>query len=220
MKKTTIFVAGIGTNVGKTVVSAVLRQALAADYWKPIQAGTAEGTDSETVADLITDVITDAKEAKNGAKIWPARHLLQLPASPHFAAVAENVRIEIADFELPKTENHLIVEGAGGLMVPLNERDLLIDLMAALGLPVILVVGHYLGAINHAILSVEALRSRGLEILGLVFSGDNYNDNEAIIMNITKLPCLFKLPKAVQVTREWIAEQATKIDVERVESSK
>lgn len=216
MKKTTIFVAGIGTNVGKTVVSAVLRQALAADYWKPIQAGTAEGTDSERVADLFTD----AKDAKNGAKIWPARHLLQLPASPHFAAAAENVRIEIADFELPKTENHLIVEGAGGLMVPLNERDLLIDLMVALGLPVVLVVGHYLGAINHAILSVEALRGRGLEILGLVFSGDNYNDNEEIIMNITKLPCLFRLPQAAQVTPEWVAEQAAKIDVERVVGSK
>lgn len=209
MKKTTIFVAGIGTNVGKTVVSAVLRQALAADYWKPIQAGTAAGTDSEMVADLFTDV----KDTKKAGKIWPARHLLQLPASPHFAAAAENIRIEIADFELPKTENHLIVEGAGGLMVPLNERDLLIDLMAALGLPVVLVVGHYLGAINHAILSVEALRSRGLEILGLVFSGDNYNDNEAIIMNITNLPCLFRLPQAAQVTPEWVAEQAAKIDV-------
>ncbi len=212
MKKTTIFVAGIGTNVGKTVVSAVLRQALAADYWKPIQAGTAEGTDSEMVADLFTDV----KDTKKGGKIWPARHLLQLPASPHFAAAAENIRIEIADFELPKTENHLIVEGAGGLMVPLNERDLLIDLMVALGLPVVLVVGHYLGAINHAILSVEALQHRGLEILGLVFSGDNYNDNEAIIMNITKLPCLFRLPQAAQVTPEWVAEQAAKIDVARV----
>lgn len=205
MKKVAFFVAGIGTNVGKTVAAAVLRQALAADYWKPIQAGTAEGTDSDTVESLMTNDLT-------AAKIWPARHLLQLPASPHFAAAAENIRIEITDFELPKTENNLIVEGAGGLMVPLNDKDLLIDLMAALGLPVVLVVGHYLGAINHTILSVEALRSRGLQILGLVFSGDNYNDNEAIIMNITKLPCLFRLPQAEKITKEWVVEQAAKIE--------
>ena len=159
MKK--IFVTGIGTDVGKTVVSAILTEALAADYWKPVQAGDLEFSDSIKVENLITN--TKTKIHAEGIK-------LNSPMSPHAAAAIDEVEIKLSDFKLPETDNNLIIEGAGGLMVPLNDKDLIIDLIQELDIEVVLVSQNYLGSINHTLLSLESLKVKKLKVYLLAFS--------------------------------------------------
>lgn len=164
MRAPAYFVSGIGTEVGKTVISSILVKSWQADYWKPVQCGDLDLTDSHKVAQWV-----DA--APN--RIHPERYRLQMPASPHLAAKREGVNIQLSDFELPKTDNTLIVEGAGGLLVPLNEQHTMLDLIEHLHIPVLLVSRHYLGSINHTLMSIEALQRRGIELAGLIYNGDD-----------------------------------------------
>lgn len=174
------FVTAIGTDSGKTVISAILSLALKCDYWKPVQAGFP--TDTGTIQHLTNGLVTCHRE----------RHILETPASPHAAAAIDNIRIDLNDFVLPNTEN-LIVEGAGGLMVPLNERDLVIDIAVKFEIPIILVSNNYLGSINHTLLSLEYLKQKDIPIAGIIFNGPSNAATEEIILSKTAAPCLLKL---------------------------
>lgn len=189
------FVTGIGTEVGKTVVSAILVKALLADYWKPVQSGDLDYTDTDKVRQW----------AGMGAeRIHPETFRLQQPMSPHASAAADGVEIQMENFQLPDTANTLIVEGAGGLMVPLNERENMIDLIAHLNIPVVLVSRNYLGSINHTLLSVEALQRRNIPIAGLVFNGNSVPTTESVICKMTGLDPWFRVPEFTEVNRNMI----------------
>ncbi len=165
-----LFVTGIGTGVGKTYVSAYLVETLQADYWKPVQSGDLEATDTMKVKSMV----------KNKKSVFhPETYRLTQPFSPHKSAELDGLVIDPQRFILPETQNQLIVEGAGGLMVPLNDEFLMIDLIAQLQSEVILVVMHYLGSINHTLLSIEALKNRNLPINRVVFNGikEAYSEN-------------------------------------------
>lgn len=192
------FVSGIGTEVGKTVASAVLARYLKSEYWKPVQAGDLDYSDTMKVAELA---------GLSSSEIWPERFRLNHPMSPHAAAALDKTPIRLSDFSLPSTSNPLIVEGAGGLMVPLNDQDLIIDLMAQLSLSCILVSRHYLGSINHSILSIEALRARGIEIAGIIINGNENQATEEAILGRYDIPLLFRIPECSgTITPEWISE--------------
>ena len=181
------FITGIGTEVGKTVVSAYLQLALDADYWKPVQAGDLDLSDTDRVRSY-TGMPED--------RYHPERYRLNTPASPHYAARIDGINISLDDFQLPDTHGRpLLVEGAGGLLVPLNDRDCMIDLIVQLGLPVILVSRHYLGSINHTLLSLEVLRGRGCKVAGLIFSGDSNPESERVIRKLSGVTVLAALPE-------------------------
>ena len=182
MKK--IFVTGIGTDVGKTVVSAILTEALESDYWKPVQAGDLDNSDSIKVKNLISN---------NKTIIHEEGFRLNSPMSPHAAAEIDNIEISLTDFVPPKTTNNLIVEGAGGLMVPLNHTDLIIDLIKQLNMEVVLVSQNYLGSINHTILSIETLKNRDIPVLGIIFNGEENRETEKFILNYANLKCLGRI---------------------------
>ena len=165
-----LFVTGIGTGVGKTYVSAHLVETMQADYWKPIQSGDLEATDTMKVQSMV----------KNPISVFhPEAYRLTQPFSPHKSAELDGIVIDPVKIILPKTQNQLIVEGAGGLMVPLNNHFLMIDLIAQLQAEVVLVVMHYLGSINHTLLSIEMLKQRGLPINHIIFNGikEAYSEN-------------------------------------------
>src|ERR1700752_3235259 len=190
-----IFVTGIGTDVGKTVVSAVLTQALKADYWKPIQTGTEYDNDTERVKKLVTNPSSVFhKEA----------YALKASVAPYAAAKAENIRIDLENIRLPETNNTLIIEGAGGLFVPLNEKDFVIDLITKFDAETILVVQNYLGSINHTLLSIEALKSRNIHVLGIIISGIENQMSEKIILQHSGLPLLGRMHREANITPEII----------------
>lgn len=193
----TFFVTGISTEVGKTIASAILVEALGADYWKPIQAGELEFTDSDRVASLIGSQRT---------VIHPGSYALKTPMSPHAAAALEGVRIDLKKIVPPKTGNHLVIEGAGGLMVPLNERDSIFDLIQP-DYKVILVSRHYLGSINHTLLSVEKLRQKGVDV-ALVFNGDPHPSTEEIILKRTEAFFLGRIEQEQAFDRALIKKYA------------
>ena len=203
MSQNQFFVSGISTEVGKTVCSALLVKALEADYWKPVQSGDLHHTDSMKVASW------------NGLELphprfHPETHRLTEPMSPHASADIDGVHIHLSDFQLPQTEAPLIVEGAGGLMVPLNEEDTILDLMAQLQLPVVLVSRNYLGSINHTLLSIAQLKQRQIPIAGLVFNGPVVPSTEQVIVKMTEVPVLFRIPELDHVslsTIETLSEQ-------------
>jgi dethiobiotin synthetase len=174
-------IAGIGTEIGKTFISSILTEALQADYWKPIQSGALDFTDTDTIRSLISNTKT---------VFHPEAYRLNEPMSPHAAAVIDEVEIELSKFELPQTDNHLIVELAGGIMVPLNGRETNIDLIKKLNIPVILISKNYLGSINHTLLSVEVLKMNNILVKGLIFNGEQNKSSEDFILNYTKLECL------------------------------
>lgn len=190
MSDRAFFISGIGTETGKTVASAFLQLALDADYWKPVQAGDLDFGDTDRVR---------AWTGMPAARYHPERYRLRTPASPHHAAAVDGIAITLADFQLPPTKNRLLVEGAGGLLVPLNERHCMIDLAAHLQLPVILVVRHYLGSINHTLLSLEALRNRGLRCRGIVLSGQPNPESTRIIARLSGVEVLAELPELAEV---------------------
>lgn len=190
-----IFITGIGTDVGKTVVSAILTEALEADYWKPIQAGDLDNSDSIKVQNLISNENTVIHS--EGIK-------LNSPMSPHAAAEIDNVEIKLSDFKLPETNNNLVVEGAGGLMVPLNDKDLIIDLIKELEIEVVLVSQNYLGSINHTILSINALKNRGIKVLGIIFNGEKNSDTEKYILNYSGLTCLGRIQQHDSINQEVV----------------
>lgn len=166
-----LFVTGIGTDVGKTVVAAILTEALQADYWKPVQAGDLANSDTHKVGRLISNDKTVFHQSA---------YALQTPMSPHAAAAIDGVEIGLDKIKRPKTDNHLVIEGAGGLLVPLNNSDTVLDI-AQPSDHIILVSRHYLGSINHSLLSIALLKARGFKNISLVFSGDEHPTTENII---------------------------------------
>jgi dethiobiotin synthetase len=191
-----IFVSGIGTEIGKTVVSAVLVEKLKADYWKPIQSGELDNSDSMLIERLISN---------NTTVIHPEAYRLTQPFSPHKSAALDGITINLDKINLPKSSNQLIIEGAGGLMVPLNDNDLIIDLIKKFDAEVILVSKNYLGSINHTLLSVELLKARNIPIRKLIFSGELNESSEDVIEALTGLEVL-RVPFFEELNGESIEE--------------
>jgi len=202
MKK--FIVTGIGTDIGKTVVSSILAEALKATYWKPVQAGDLDNSDS----------IKIKKWCSESVQLLPEAFRLSQPLSPHSAAEIDNVKITASDLVLPKVDGNFILEGAGGIMVPFNQEGLLfVDLIPMWNLPVILVSRHYLGSINHTLLTAEILQNRGAKIEGVIFVGDENKSTESIILSKTKLKLIARIPIAEEITSEFIKDQAKKISL-------
>jgi dethiobiotin synthetase len=202
-----LVIAGTDTDVGKTVVSALVVQGLGAHYWKPVQSGLAEGSDTERVRNLL---------ALPPERILPEAYRFQAPVSPHWAARMEGVRIEPEALVLPQVEAPLVVECAGGLMVPLRLDPaghlLQIDQLVAWGLPVLLVARSGLGTLNHTLLSLEALRHRAIPVLGLVLNGPLHPDNPSTLEAIGGVPVLAQLPtleplSAAGLQEQWLASE-------------
>ena len=198
-----LIVAGIGTEIGKTVVSAVLAEALNADYWKPIQSGDLANSDTEVVRRLVSNP---------GTRFHPEAYRLTQPLSPHAAAELDGIQIDLAHIRIPETDNMLIIELAGGLMVPLNDHDLTIDWVAQSGLPVVLVSRNYLGSINHTLLSVEACRNRNIPLVGIIFNGPSVPATETFILNYTGLRCLGRIGPEEAITKDVVREYAKGLD--------
>lgn len=201
-KNQRFFVSAIGTDSGKTLVSAILAKKLSATYWKPIQCGTP--TDTDQIKDWFGANI----------KTLPERWKLSTPASPHFAAAQEQKEIYVSDFTLPDIDTNLVVEGAGGLMVPLNNVETTADLISHLGIPVVLVINHYLGSLNHSLLTINELNRRNIAIAGIVFNGANFQDAEEIILNQAKSTCWLRLPKLEFINEEVISFWAEKMEIQ------
>ena len=170
-----LFITGISTDVGKTIASAIVVEALQADYWKPIQAGDLDNSDSHKI---------NALGNSQKAKVFPNSYALNTPASPHLAAKLDGITIDLKQIKEPKTNNHLVIEGAGGILVPLNDTDCVVDLIQK-DYKVIVVSRHYLGSINHTLLTFEALKNRNIAVAGIIFSGDENKATEEIILKKT-----------------------------------
>jgi dethiobiotin synthetase len=188
-------IVGTDTNVGKTVFSAALVGALDAFYWKPVQSGLEDETDSQTVARL---------SGVAPARIFPEAWRLNLPASPHIAARADGVEINAVGLDPPKVDGRLVIETAGGVMVPLTDRVLTIDLLAGWRLPVVLVARTSLGTINHSLLTIEALRRRDIPIHGVAFIGEEQKAPQETIARIGGVRALGRLPRLDPLTRETL----------------
>lgn len=194
-------ITGIGTDVGKTVVSAVVAEALQATYWKPVQAGDLDNSDSIKIERLTKNVT-----------VLPEAFRLTEPMSPHAAADIDGVNISAEDLSLPSIEGNFIVEGAGGLMVPINSEGFLYaDAFEKWNLPTIVVSRHYLGSINHTLMTLEILKSRGVEIEGVIFVGGQNPTTEEAIINTTGVRFIARIPIVNEVNQEFILEQAEKI---------
>lgn len=194
-----IFVTGIGTDVGKTVVSAILAEALQADYWKPIQTGSYFSTDADKIRKYVSNPKT---------KIHPESIILKQYMSPHAAAELEGTEIALDKITIPPTENNLVIEGAGGIMVPLNDKEFIVDLIKKLDVQVVLVIQNYLGSINHTILSIDALKFRNLPVLGLVFNGPPHKLSEDIILGYSGLKCIGRIQKESVINKEVVSRYA------------
>jgi dethiobiotin synthetase len=202
--KKPLFVTGIGTGIGKTIVSAVLVEKLKADYWKPIQSGDLDKSDSLSVQSLISNPIT---------KVHPESYRLTQPFSPHKSAAIDGIVIDPDTIRLPKTNNTLIVEGAGGLMVPLNNEFLIIDLIKKLDAEVVLVSQNYLGSINHTLLSIYALKNYGIPIRGIIFNGSKDISSKDFILKNSGLELLGDIPEYSLIDRKTIIEAGNYIDL-------
>lgn len=191
------FISGTDTDVGKTMVSAILALGLPAAYWKPIQCGNEPASDSQWLASV-------GVEQKF---ILPERYNLRNPLSPHRAAELEGVSISLDDFELPKSSaEYMIVEGAGGLMVPLNAKDMVIDLVAKLQLPLLLVARSGLGTINHTVLSIQALHQKKIPLIGVVMNGEPNPANRAAIEHYGKTKVLAEIPPIAQINKDSLLQ--------------
>ena len=194
------FVTGIDTDSGKTLVSAILCEALEADYWKPVQAGAPK--DSDTVRSLISNKKT---------VIQPEAFFLNTPASPHAAARIDNIEINTSKFIKPTTTNDLIIEGAGGCLVPLHDHEFVIDLVSIFRAQVVLVADLYLGSINHTLLTWRELTSRQLNVKGIIFNGPSNTESERIILHHTRLRCLLKVMREERVDRTTVSKYAAQL---------
>ncbi|MCP4411766.1 MAG: dethiobiotin synthase [Gammaproteobacteria bacterium] len=194
-----MFITGTGTDVGKTVISSILVSSLTAKYWKPIQCGLDETTDTQWI-----------KNATNldDSFFLPEYYRLSRPLSPHAAAAAENITIKLENFLLPELseDESLIVEGAGGIMVPINEEHLIIDLIEKLQLPVLLVSSNILGTINHTLLSLEQLTRRGIEVIGVVLNGDSSVINRMAIEKYGQTQVIAEVPPIKQFNPEQLKD--------------
>ncbi|MCX7744352.1 MAG: dethiobiotin synthase [Flavobacteriales bacterium] len=194
-----IFITGIGTDVGKTLASAVLTEAWQADYWKPIQAGNLDQLESTYVQSLVSN---------SKSVIHPTQILLNTPCSPHYAAQLDEITIEPEKLTIPKTANTLLIEGAGGLMVPLQKDFLILDLIKFWKLPVVLVSRNYLGSVNHTLLTLEVLKIHQIPVLGLVFSDTDAWDSMAYISHRSQLPIIGHIPRLTEISSQRIKEVA------------
>lgn len=181
-----IFITGIGTGIGKTMMAAILVEKWKADYWKPIQSGDLEHSDTKKVMSLVTN---------NRSFFHPEAYCLTQPFSPHKAAAIDGININPKNISLPNTTNSLIIEGAGGLMVPLSSAYLMIDLIKQLDAEVILVSQNYLGSINHTLLSVSALQQHQIPVKGIIFNGVRDNYSEGFILQHTGIKLLGCIPQ-------------------------
>lgn len=202
-----LIVTGTDTGIGKTVISAGLVQALGASYWKPVQSGLEEETDSEIVARL------------TGAPVLPEAVRLELPASPHISAEAAGVRIDVGALNLPDAPRPLVVEGAGGLMVPLDDETTFLDIFARWGAPVMLVARTALGTINHSLLSLVALRSRGVPVAGVIFSGEAVPRVERTIAEMGDVPHLGRLDRLDPLTPDSLRAGFSQIDMTAIRAA-
>lgn len=193
-----IFVTGISTDVGKTIASSIIVEALEADYWKPIQAGDLDNSDTDKVRSRISNKKT---------QFFENSYQLKTPASPHLAAEIDGIKIELSQIQEPKTNNHLVIEGAGGIFVPLNEQETIIDLIKP-DYKIIVVSRHYLGSINHTLLTIEAIRNRGFEVSGIVFSGSENKSTESLILNKTKIKAIGRIDEEPYFDQNVILEYA------------
>lgn len=193
-----IFVTGISTDVGKTISSAIIVEALEADYWKPIQAGDLANSDSHKIKSKISNQKT---------KVFENSYKLNTPASPHLAAEIDGITIDLKQITEPETNNHLVIEGAGGIFVPLNETDTIIDLIKP-DYKVIVVSRHYLGSINHTLLTIEAIRNRDLSVAGIIFSGSENKSTESLILNKTGIKLIGRIEEEPYFDQNVIREYA------------
>jgi len=202
--KKPLFITGIGTGIGKTIVSAVLTEKLRADYWKPVQSGDLDNSDTLKVKELISNTKTI---------FHPETYRLTQPYSPHKSAAIDGIVIDEAKFIVPKTNNQLLIEGAGGLMVPLNNLFLMIDLIKQLGVSVVLVSQNYLGSINHTLLSIAILKQYNIDIAGIIFNGRTDMDSESYILQYTKVKLLGRLPEFEQIDKTAIIKAGDHINL-------
>ncbi|RZK09825.1 MAG: dethiobiotin synthase [Flavobacterium sp.] len=193
-----LFITGISTDVGKTIASSIITEALEADYWKPIQAGDLDSSDSHKIKAYLSNSKT---------KIFENSYALLTPASPHLAAAIDGVVIDLKKIIEPETSNHLVIEGAGGIFVPINDQETIVDLIQP-DYKVIVVSRHYLGSINHTLLTIEALQHRKIKIAGIIFNGDENKSSEAIILNKTGVKFLGRIENEPYFDQNVIREYA------------
>ncbi len=191
------FVTAIHTDSGKTLVSAILTEMLHADYWKPIQSG--EPRDTEEVMRLVSS---------KTSQFFKEAYLLKTPASPHASAKIDGVQISLEDIIPPVSNRDLIIEGAGGVLVPLNDEDMVIDIASRIPCEIVLVSNLYLGNINHTLLTFELLKSRNLKIKGLIFNGESNPESERIIEHYTGLQVLLRIEQESEVNEEMVKKYA------------
>ncbi|PQJ80696.1 dethiobiotin synthase [Polaribacter porphyrae] len=195
----TYFITGISTEVGKTVAAAIVTEALEADYWKPVQAGDLENSDTHKVQRFISN---------KKSIFYPNSYALQTPMSPHAAAAIDGIKIDINKIKIPKTNNNLVIEGAGGLLVPLNDTDTILDLIQP-DYKVIVVSRHYLGSINHTLLTVKLLQEKGFDV-SIIFSGDEHPTTESIIKKMTNVNVIGRIDEEPYFDKNVIKEYAEK----------
>lgn len=194
----TYFITGIGTDVGKTIASAIITESLKADYWKPIQAGDLENSDSKKVEKLISNEETF---------FYPEGLKLKSAMSPHAAAEIDGVKLIAKKIKRPETSKDFVIEGAGGLLVPLNSKETIADLILPTD-KIILVSRHYLGSINHTLLSIEVLKSKGFSIAGIIFNGDENKSTEKVILEMTGIKLIGRIDNEPYFDRNVIKEYA------------
>ncbi len=192
-----IFITGISTGVGKTIASAIITEALEADYWKPVQSGDLQHTDSHKIEELISN---------SKSVVHKSAYELETPMSPHAAAEIDGIQIERNKIQAPVTNNHLVIEGAGGLLVPLNDEDTILDIIMP-QYKVVVVSRHYLGSINHTLLTVGWLQQRGYDV-SILFSGDEHASTEEIISKKTGAPVIGRIEEEDSFDKSVIMKYA------------
>jgi len=200
--KQPILITGIGTGVGKTIISAIVTEKLKADYWKPIQSGDLDSSDTLKVRGLVSNKTT---------RFYPEAYRLTQPFSPHKSAAIDKIVIDIQSIIPPQTDNQLVIEGAGGLMVPLNDDELIIDLIKQLNAKVILVSQNYLGSINHTLLSLSMLKQYDVPVMGIIFNGDKDIYSKTFILNYSGVTELGHVPSFDNITAKTILEAGSYI---------
>jgi dethiobiotin synthetase len=202
--KAPLFITGIGTDVGKTIASAVMVEHYQADYWKPIQSGDLHNSDTMKVQAMVSNPVS---------KFHAETYRLNQPFSPHKSAQLDGVTIDLENFILPQTSNQLIIEGAGGLMVPLNDQQYVVDLISKLNVEVMLVVKHYLGSINHTVLSLELLKQRNIKLHSIIYNGPADTFSEAIIDKYCDR--IIRFPHLESLSKESIKQQAQSLQIQK-----